>query len=81
MSESEPIPEVTKGWTEWPPGSKRVAHAEVGPIYMSDSSGNAYLYDPENEPWEVGQSGSHELILSMKQAECLRDRLSEILGE
>lgn len=54
----------------------------VGPIYLSESSDNAYLYDPNGEqPYEVNISGSKDLSLNTAQARKIRDRLNTFLGD
>ena len=59
-----------------------VRYITIGPIYLSESSDNAYLYDPNGEPpYEVNISGSKDLSLNADQARKIRDRLNEFLGD
>lgn len=61
-------------------GTDRYIH--IGPIYLSQNSDSAYLYDPDGEePYEVAISGSRELSLDEKLARRIRDRLNKFLGE
>lgn len=54
----------------------------IGPIYLSQNSDSAYLYDPNGErPYEVEISGSRDLFLDENLARKIRDRLNEFLGE
>lgn len=57
-------------------------YIEIGPIFLSEGSDSAYLYDPEGEePYEVAISGSKDLSLDENLARKIRDRLNAFLGE
>ena len=57
-------------------------YIEIGPIYLSQHSDSAYLYDPEGEePYEVVISGSKDLSLDENMARKIRDRLNKFLGD
>lgn len=59
-----------------------IRYIEIGPIYLSESSDSAYLYDPEGEePYEVTISGSKDLCLDENMARKIRDRLNTFLEE
>jgi hypothetical protein len=73
----EPMPVSIDAKIYGDPGRVHVSH-----IYASGYADMAYLYDPENPPYEIESGQTSELTLSLNaaQAERLRDQLTDFLS-